>query len=68
MNAHFLRGYMERHGDTMDTLAIALKIHPHTLYMKMSGGRGQQFNQGELKTIAERYALTPQEVFDVFFS
>ena len=68
MNAHFLRGYMERNSDTMETLALALKIHPHTLYMKMSGGRNQQFTQNELRLIAERYNPSAQEVFDIFFS
>lgn len=67
MNAHFLRGHMERHGDTVETLAFALKIHPNTLYKKMSGCRGQQFTQSELRTIAARYSLSPDEVYSAFF-
>lgn len=69
MNEMFLKGFMRKHGDTMDALAEALKIHPHTLYMKMreQGERKQQFTQSEIQVIVKRYNLTPEDVMRVFF-
>lgn len=71
MNSYFLKGHMDKHGDNMESLAKALGLHSGTLYIKMHGGSGKrvaQFTQGEIKAIAERYKLTPDDIAAIFFS
>lgn len=72
MNELLLRVYMKRFGDTRATLAKALGINEHTLYMKMREHRGenrnQQFTQAEIRAIVERYSLTPDQIMEIFFS
>lgn len=70
MKTLLLKNEMKQYGDTMESLAKVLNIHPHTLYMKMKedGERTQQFNQGEIKVISERYKLTPEKIAEIFFS
>lgn len=71
MNELLLKVHMKDYGDTNESLAKALNIHPHTLYMKMRDGvedkRRQQFNQGEIRFIVERYKLTADDVIKIFF-
>lgn len=72
MNDLLLKSFMKIHGDTNETLAKALGIHPHTLYMKMrevgEKERKQQFTQSEIKTIVKRYELMPEDVIKIFFN
>ena len=72
MNDLLLKSHMREYGDTSETLAKALGIHPHTLYMKMrevgEKERRQQFTQGEIRVIVERYKLTPEDVVKIFFN
>lgn len=53
-------------GDTNDTLAQALNMHAHTLYMKMKPFSKQEFTLSEIKTIVNRYNLTPDEIYTIF--
>lgn len=71
MNDLLLKVHMKGYGDTTETLAKALNIHPHTLYMKMredGAKRKQQFTQAEIRLITERYNLSPEDVVKIFFS
>ena len=72
MNELLLKVHMRNYGDTSESLAKALNIHPHTLYMKMRDGvdseRRQQFNQREIRFIVERYKLNADDVVKIFFS
>ena len=68
MNELLLKVFMREHGDTQETLAQALNIHSHTLYMKMrESNRKQQFTQEEINFITKRYNLTPENVVKIFF-
>lgn len=68
MNTLLLKHEMKRFGDNDERLAKVLGIHPHTLYMKMrEENRTQQFTQAEIKTISERYELSPETVIKIFF-
>ena len=71
MNDLLLKDKMRRFGDTSETLAKALGIHPSTLYMKMrtrkEGARFQEFSQSEIRQIVERYKLNAQEIAQIFF-
>ena len=59
---------MNKHGDTKAKLAEYLGIHPKTLYLKYAGLEGRSFNQVEIKKIAERYQLTPEQIVQIFLS
>lgn len=67
MNSMKLRGHMNLYGDTVLDLAKFLGIHKGTLYEKINGTR-QEFTQGEIKRIAERYSLTNNDITEIFFS
>ena len=71
MNDLILKSCMRKYGDTNETLASALGIHPHTLYMKMressEDARKQQFTQAEIRFIAKRYELSADKVMEIFF-
>jgi hypothetical protein len=67
MDAMKLRGYMSINGDTVEDLAKVLDLHKVTLYAKINGNK-QEFTQGEIKKIAERYSLKPEQVIEIFFS
>lgn len=68
MNTLLLKHEMKVYGDNDESLAKALNIHPHTLYMKMrEENRTQQFTQGEIRIISKRYKLTPEAVIKIFF-
>ena len=71
MNELLLKVHMKKFGDTRETLAKALGINEHTLYMKMREHRGenrnQQFTQAEIRAIVERYSLTADQTMEIFF-
>lgn len=66
MKRHLLKQVMIDNHDTMDDLAVELGINANTLYVKMAGVRSQ-FTQTEIQKVAERYSLTPEQTFDIFF-
>lgn len=71
LNRSFLKGHMVRNGDSIETLANQLGIHPHTLYLKMSVDdtkRKQEFTRDEIELIYKRYNLTPSDLAQIFFS
>lgn len=67
MNVNFLKGYMEKNGDSHEDLAKALKIHPKTLYAKLGEYNGICFTLAEMQIIAQRYHLTGDQIKDIFF-
>lgn len=66
MKRHLLKQVMIDNHDTMDDLAEELGINANTLYVKMARVRSQ-FTQTEIQKVAERYSLTPEQTFDIFF-
>lgn len=63
--------HMKKHGFTQKTLARAIGISETTLCRKLSapkGGKRFDFTQSEIKLIAQRLELTPDDVWQVFFS
>ncbi len=73
MNPDYLKMVMRRHNDSLNDLASALNICRQSLYMKMryvakGEERKQEFTQSEIRTMTERYNLTPEEIVNIFFS
>lgn len=68
MDSEKLKGYMKINGDDFRSLAAALGINYNTLYLKTSPRSNCCFNQNEINIIRERYRLTPEELFNVFFA
>lgn len=67
MNKNKLKGKMAEFGDTMKTLAEYLGIHRASLSAKVNSYRGAEFNQTEIKMIAEKYKLNEYEICEIFF-
>lgn len=68
MNKNELKIEMLRNGETGDDLAKALDISRQTLSNKMSENQSNIFSQKEIKIIIDRYHLTPNRVFEIFFA
>lgn len=69
MDALLFKWHVKQNGDSLDSLAKAMGLHPHTLYMKSrSGDSKQQFTQREIAFITKRYNLTPDDVVKIFFA
>ena len=66
MNGKELKAHMIRFGDTNSTLADALGIAGSTFSLKKNGKA--DFTANEIRLIAERYALTSDEICATFFS
>lgn len=66
MKRHLLKQVMIDNHDNMDDLAKELGINANTLYVKMAGVHSQ-FTQTEIQKVVERYSLTPEQTFDIFF-
>lgn len=67
MNIPLLKSKMVLHRDTGQTLAKALGIDPATLSLKLTKAtRG--FKQSEIDIIINRYDLSPEEVYEIFFT
>lgn len=60
-----LRSIMALHGDTDKVLASILNTSRVTISNKML--QKTPFTIDEVKTIADRYNLDPQQVWDIFF-
>lgn len=67
MNSKMLRSVMILNGDTNQTLADALGIHPVTMSAKLNGTNGAEFTQGEISAIRNRYRLEDHQFVDIFF-
>lgn len=69
MDSLLFKWHVKQNGDTLDSLATAMGLHPHTLYMKHRGGDSkQQFTQREIAFIVKRYNLTADDVVKIFFN
>ena len=68
MNRNLLRTKMILKGDTNETLAEYLGLHPTSLSMKLNEYHGREFTQSEIRAIRERYDLTDAEVTQIFFA
>lgn len=66
MDALKLKWHMNKHNDTVPILAEFLGVNKITLYSKIRNEK-QEFTQGEIKKIAERYSLTANEINEIFF-
>lgn len=66
VNSKMLRSKMVLFGDTNESLAEALHISKQTISAKITGKI--DFWQTEIKEIALRYNLTPDEVDKIFFA
>ena len=54
MNKNKLKSKMAEFGDTMEDLAEYLGIHRSSLSAKINNYRGAEFNQTEIRMIAEK--------------
>lgn len=62
-----LKSYMALHGHTNRDLANVLGISEQSVSCKINEN-GTEFKQGEIKTIAEKYNLSPEELNAIFFA
>lgn len=68
VNKAKLRAVMIEHGDTYESLAKAIGCTTSTFSIKINGGTLNGFTQPEMKAIIDRYALTDEEVIQIFFA
>ena len=61
-----LKSYMALHGHTNKDLADMLNISEQSVSAKINEN-GTEFKQGEIRIIAEKYNLPPEEVVAIFF-
>ena len=66
MDKKELKVEMLRHGDNGETLAEALSITNVTLSKKMNGV--SDFTRKEMLQIKERYSLSDERLFAIFFA
>lgn len=67
MNKRLLQSIMVLNGDSQIELSKALGITEKTLSLKMNGTDGAEFKQSEIRIIKDRYALTPDQIDQIFF-
>ena len=72
MNPDYLKMVMRRNNDNLNDLASALNICSQSLYLKVRYiekgiERKQEFTQREIRAMAKRYNLTPDEIVNIFF-
>ena len=65
MNKALFKCHMSLNGDSVESLAEALNIHPVTLYDKIN--RVAPFKSPEMESIVRRWNLTGDEIKDIFF-
>lgn len=66
MDSNLLKGKIAEHGDTQNTLAIAIGVSPSNLNDKINGK--SSFRQDEIYAIKERYKLSAADIDIIFFS
>lgn len=64
-DTHLLRYYIQKNGDTVESLAAYLGIGRTALSCKMNNR--SEFKQGEILRIAERYKLNAEACMRLFF-
>lgn len=65
MNTSMLKSRMVLASETLATLSAVLGITPGTLSNKINGKA--EFTQREIATIAKHYALTAEQIKEMFF-
>ena len=68
MNSKLFKAYMTNYGDTLATLAEAMGLSPSRLSQKINEADGASFWQNEIAFIIQRYSLSPDEAFQIFFA
>ena len=63
-----LKSKMILYGDTGMKLAKVIGISPQTFSAKLNEKNGAEFTKSEINKIKERYALSPEEMQDIFFT
>ena len=66
MNKNLFRAMHTAHGDTQKQVADILGIAEQTLSSKVNGET--DFKHSEIKTLIDRYGLTPEQDDTIFFS
>ena len=66
INERLFKSKMKLYGDTQESLAENLGICYTTLNRKIRGAG--DFVQSEIKSIAVKYELTPEELEEIFFA
>lgn len=67
-DVNLLKYIMRQHGDTIDTLAKVLSLHPRTLRGKLNAtSTPREFTQMEIAIICARYNLNGDDLMRVFF-
>lgn len=67
MNKALLRSVMTLHGDTNKSLAAFLNISEKSVSDKINENN-TEFKQSEIDAIIDRYALTNEQLRNIFFS
>ena len=57
---------MKLFGDNQENLAVALDLSLTRTNAKINNTDGAEFTQDEIRTIMNRYDLTPEEVVQIF--
>lgn len=68
MNRNELIAEMKRHGDRQEDLAEYIGISPQRFSMKVNGKDGAEFTRPEIQKIQEKYNLSAEQVFIIFFA
>ena len=69
MDSLLFKWHVKKNGDTFESLAREMGLHPHTMYMKYrSNNEKQQFTQREIAFIAKRYNLSAEDITAIFFN
>ena len=68
MNKQELLAVMVRNSDNGGRLSNYLGINRSTFSAKLNQRKGAEFTQGEIARIKERYNLSAEDVFTIFFS
>ena len=68
LNKKKLVGVMYEHGDTQAALAEYLGISKSRLNAKLNETNGAEFTQREIKSISEKYAMSADQICEIFFA
>lgn len=66
MNNKKLRAEMLRYGDKAEDLARVLKISRQSLSKRQN--KHVEFSRSEIEKIANRYSLSAEQVYEIFFA
>ena len=68
MNKKKLRSIMQLYGDTSTMLANYIGISYQRFSYKINEKDGAEFTQKENSKIKEKYSLTPEDIYEIFFN